>query len=210
MNFERGYIATSHTAYNTRHGYKCVPVKVTILPFRSSMQKRWVFPFLPSYHPLLPPLLIPATQRAINANASQSVSQSFIHIRLREVNQTNKKWTSTDWATISLHSVSRAACNLNRPSAVAPVSAAATRTFNKVSSNFGKLRRPTSAKISKEKHLCISLKKPPCQMRVLQYPMENMENMIQLVTNTKRYRPYVKLGAKSALPIKIFQKSMPH
>ena len=49
--------------------------------------------------------------------------------------------------------------NLNRPSAVAPVSAAATRTFNKVSSNFGKLRRPTSAKISKEKHLCISLKK---------------------------------------------------
>ena len=47
-------------------------------------------------------------------------------------------------------------------------------------------------------------------MRVLQYPMEKMENMIQLVTNTKRYRPYVKLGAKSALPIKIFQKSMPH
>ena len=88
MNFERGYIATSHTAYNTRHGYKCVPVKVTILPFRSSMQKRWVFPFLPSYHPLLPPLLIPATQRAINANASQSVSHSFISACAKSIRPT--------------------------------------------------------------------------------------------------------------------------
>lgn len=165
--------------------------------------------FLPTIHYfrlfLFPQRNVPSTPTP--------VSQSVIHSYPLARSQSDQQEMDVDWLSHHFPPFCFKGSMQPQPpnvSAVAPVSAAATRTFNKVSSNFGKLRRPTSAKISKEKHLCISLKKPPCQMRVLQYPMENMENMIQLVTNTKRYRPYVKLGAKSALPIKIFQKSMPH